>query len=187
LYVRRRKPRVRLTPMMDGGGHERGMRSGTLNVPGIVGFGMACEVAAEEMEQEAERLRALRDRLEEGILSHIDEVSRNGHPERRLPGTSNLSFAYVEGESLMMGLSEIALSSGSACTSAGHEISHVLTALGLSDELIQASLRFGIGRFNTEQEVDYVIERVCETVERLLALSPICDGSRALSNVPSAQ
>ncbi|MEE9305090.1 MAG: IscS subfamily cysteine desulfurase [bacterium] len=173
LYVRRRKPRVRLTPMMDGGGHERGMRSGTLNVPGIVGFGAACEVAAEEMEQEAERLRALRDQLEEGILSHIDEVSRNGHPERRLPGTSNLSFAYVEGESLMMGLSEIALSSGSACTSATLEPSYVLRALGVGDELAHSSLRFSLGRFNTEQEVDYVIERVRKTVERLRALSPL--------------
>ncbi len=173
LYVRRRKPRVRLTPMMDGGGHERGMRSGTLNVPGIVGLGAACEVAAEEMEQEAERLRALRDRLEEGILSHIDEVSRNGHPEQRLPGTSNLSFAYVEGESLMMGLSEIAISSGSACTSATLEPSYVLRALGVGDELAHSSLRFSLGRFNTEQEVDYVIERVRETVERLRALSPL--------------
>ena len=173
LYVRRRKPRVRLTPMMDGGGHERGMRSGTLNVPGIVGLGMACEVAAEEMEQEAERIRALRDRLEEGILSHIDEVSRNGHPERRLPGTSNLSFAYVEGESLMMGLSEIALSSGSACTSAILEPSYVLRALGVGDELAHSSLRFSLGRFNTEEEVDYVVQRAQETVERLREMSPL--------------
>ncbi len=187
LYLRLPDSRVALDPLIHGGGHEFGLRSGTLNVPGIVGFGKACEVAASEMAEEAERLRALRDRLEEGILSHIEEVSRNGHPERRLPGTSNLSFAYVEGESLMMGLSGIALSSGSACTSAGHETSHVLTALGLSDELIKASLRFGLGRLNTEQEVDYVIERVRETVERLRALSPIFDGSRALSNVPSAQ
>ena len=186
-YLRLCDSRVTLAPLVHGGGHEYGLRSGTLNVPGIVGFGAACEVAASEMAEEAERIRALRDRLEEGILSHIDEVTLNGHPDLRLPGTSSLSFAYVEGESLMMGLSEIALSSGSTCTSAGHETSHVLTALGLSDELIQASLRFGIGRFNTEQEVDYVIERVCETVERLRALSPIYDGSRALSNVPSAQ
>jgi cysteine desulfurase len=173
LYVRRRKPRVRLAPMMDGGGHERGMRSGTLNVPGIVGFGAACEVAAGEMDEESERIRALRDRLEEGILSHIDEVTLNGHPDLRLPGTSNLSFAYVEGESLMMGLGEIALSSGSACTSATLEPSYVLRALGVGDELAHSSLRFSLGRFNNESEVDYVVERVRDTVERLRALSPL--------------
>ncbi len=173
LYVRRRNPRVRLSPMMDGGGHERGMRSGTLDVPGIVGFGAACELAGEKMEPEAERLRSLRDRLEGGILSQVDEVYLNGHPERRLPGTSNLSFAYVEGESLMMGLNEIAVSSGSACTSATLEPSYVLRALGVGDELAHSSIRFGLGRFNTEEEVDYVIKRVKETVERLREMSPL--------------
>ena len=173
LYVRRRNPRVRLSPMMDGGGHERGMRSGTLDVPGIVGFGAACELAYREMEAEAERLRFLRDRLEGGILSHVEEVYRNGHAERRLPGTSNLSFAYVEGESLMMGLNEIAVSSGSACTSAILEPSHVLRALGVGEELAHSSIRFSLGRFNTEEEVDYVIQRVKETVERLREMSPL--------------
>ncbi len=173
LYVRRRNPRVRLAPMMDGGGHERGMRSGTLDVPGIVGFGAACELAYQEMEAEAERLRALRDRLQSGFLSQVDEVCLNGHPERRLPGTCNLSFAYVEGESLMMGLNEIAVSSGSACTSATLEPSYVLRALGVGDELAHSSIRFGLGRFNTEEEVDYVIQRVKETVERLREMSPL--------------
>lgn len=173
LYVRRRKPRVRLTPMMDGGGHERGFRSGTLNVHGIVGFGRACELAYEELEEESARLGALRDRLEDRILTQVDEVYRNGHAERRLPGTSNLSFAYVEGESLLMGLSEIALSSGSACTSAILEPSYVLRALEVGDELAHSSLRFGLGRFNTEEEVDYVIKRVKETVERLREMSPL--------------
>jgi cysteine desulfurase len=178
LYVRRRAPRVRLSPMMDGGGHERGMRSGTLDVPGIVGFGAACELACEEMEAEAERIRALRDRLQSGILSHLEEVYLNGHPDRRLPGTCNLSFAYVEGESLVTGLNDIALSSGSACTSVGHESSHVLEALGLNTEMIDSSLRFCLGRFNTEEEVDYVIQKVREVVERLRELSPLYEGTR---------
>ncbi len=173
LYVRGRDPRVRLSPMMDGGGHERGMRSGTLDVPGIVGFGAACELAFQEMEAEAERIRALRDRLQSGILSHLEEVYLNGHPDRRLPGTCNLSFAYVEGESLMMGLNEIAVSSGSACTSAILEPSHVLRALGVGEELAHSSIRFSLGRFNTEEEVDYVIKRVKETVERLREMSPL--------------
>ncbi len=173
LYVRRRNPRVRLAPMMDGGGHERGMRSGTLDVPGIVGFGAACELAYQEMEAEAERLRFLRDRLEGGILSKVEKVFLNGHPNRRLPGTCNLSFAYVEGESLMMGLNEIAVSSGSACTSAILEPSHVLRALGVGEELAHSSIRFSLGRFNTEEEVDYVIKRVKETVERLREMSPL--------------
>ncbi len=173
LYVRRRNPRVRLAPMMDGGGHERGMRSGTLDVPGIVGFGAACELAYQEMEAEAERLRFLRDRLEGGILSKVEKVFLNGHPNRRLPGTCNLSFAYVEGESLMMGLNEIAVSSGSACTSATLEPSYVLRALGVGDELAHSSIRFGLGRFNTEEEVDYVIQKVREVVERLREMSPL--------------
>ncbi|MDV2479269.1 MAG: IscS subfamily cysteine desulfurase [bacterium] len=178
LYVRGRDPRVRLSPMMDGGGHERGMRSGTLDVPGIVGFGAACELAFQEMEAEAERIRALRDRLQSGILSHLEEVYLNGHPDRRLPGTCNLSFAYVEGESLVTGLNDIALSSGSACTSVGHESSHVLKALGLNTEMIDSSLRFCLGRFNTEEEVDYVIQKVREVVERLRELSPLYEGTR---------
>ena len=178
LYVRGRDPRVRLSPMMDGGGHERGMRSGTLDVPGIVGFGAACGLAGEKMESEAERLRALRDRLQSGILSQVDEVYLNGHPDRRLPGTCNLSFAYVEGESLVTGLNDIALSSGSACTSVGHESSHVLLALGLNTEMIDSSLRFSLGRFNTEEEVDYVIQKVREVVERLRELSPLYEGTR---------
>ena len=178
LYVRGRDPRVRLSPMMDGGGHERGMRSGTLDVPGIVGFGAACELAYQEMEAEAERIRVLRDRLQSGILSHLEEVYLNGHPDRRLPGTCNLSFAYVEGESLVTGLNDIALSSGSACTSVGHESSHVLKALGLNTEMIDSSLRFCLGRFNTEEEVDYVIQKVREVVERLRELSPLYEGTR---------
>ncbi len=178
LYVRGRDPRVRLSPMMDGGGHERGMRSGTLDVPGIVGFGAACELAYREMEAEAERIRALRDRLQSGILSHLEEVYLNGHPDRRLPGTCNLSFAYVEGESLVTGLNDIALSSGSACTSVGHESSHVLKALGLNTEMINSSLRFCLGRFNTEEEVEYVIQKVREVVERLRELSPLYEGTR---------
>ncbi len=178
LYVRGRDPRVRLSPMMDGGGHERGMRSGTLDVPGIVGFGAACELAFQDMEAEAERIRALRDRLQSGILSHLEEVYLNGHPDRRLPGTCNLSFAYVEGESLVTGLNDIALSSGSACTSVGHESSHVLEALGLNTEMIDSSLRFCLGRFNTEEEVDYVIQKVREVVERLRELSPLYEGTR---------
>ena len=147
-------------------------------MPGIVGFGAACELAYQEMEAEAERIRALRDRLQSGILSHLEEVYLNGHADRRLPGTCNLSFAYVEGESLVTGLNDIALSSGSACTSVGHESSHVLKALGLNTEMIDSSLRFCLGRFNTEEEVDYVIQKVREVVERLRELSPLYEGTR---------
>lgn len=173
LYVRRKNPRVRLAPMMDGGGHERGMRSGTLNVPGIVGFGRACEIAMEVMEEEAARLLSLREKLRKGIMDSLEEVYLNGHPTRRMPGNLNLSFAYVEGESLLMGLKEIALSSGSACTSATLEPSYVLQALKVSPELAHSSIRFGLGRFNTEEEVDYVIGRVIETVNRLREMSPL--------------
>lgn len=173
LYVRRKNPRVRLSPMMDGGGHERGMRSGTLNVPGIVGFGKACEIAMEVMEEEAARLSYLREKLRKGITDSLDDVYLNGHPTRRMPGNLNLSFAYVEGESLLMGLKEIALSSGSACTSATLEPSYVLQALKVSPELAHSSVRFGLGRFNTEEEVDYVIKRVVETVNRLREMSPL--------------
>jgi cysteine desulfurase len=172
LYVRSRGPRVRLTPMMDGGGHERGMRSGTLNVPGIVGFGKACEVAGMEMETEQARILRLREKLSEGIFSQLDEVYLNGHPTQRLAGNLNLSFAFVEGESLLLGLKDVAVSSGSACTSATLEPSYVLKALGLGDERAHTSIRFGLGRFNTEQEVDFVLDRVVHEVRRLRQLSP---------------
>lgn len=173
LYVRRKAPRVRLAPIIDGGGHERGMRSGTLNVPGIVGFGKACELCGQKMPEEASRLRALRDRLKEGIMGALDDVYLNGHPTDRLPGNLNLSFAYVEGESLLMGLKDIALSSGSACTSATLEPSYVLKALGVGEDLAHSSIRFGLGRFNTEEEVEYVITEVVKNVNRLREMSPL--------------
>jgi cysteine desulfurase len=173
LYVRRKNPRVQISAIIDGGGHERGMRSGTLNVPGIVGLGKACALAREEMAQESARLGALRDRLRNRITSRLDEVYINGSMEHRLPGNLNISFAYVEGESLLMGINDVAVSSGSACTSATLEPSYVLKALGTGDDLAHSSIRFGIGRFNNEAEVDYVADRVCETVERLRELSPL--------------
>src|SRR5213593_3962338 len=185
LYVRAKGPRVRLAPIIDGGGHERGFRSGTLNVPGIVGFGVACELCREGMADEAQRLLALRERLREGLFSQLDDIYLNGHPVRRLPGNLNVSFAYVEGESLLMGLNgsihpiavgdtpPIAVSSGSACTSATLEPSYVLKALGVGDELAHTSIRFGLGRFNTQEEVDYVAARVVHEVERLRDLSPL--------------
>lgn len=173
LYVRGNRPRVRLVPLIDGGGQERGMRSGTLNVPGIVGFGKACALAAQEMETEAARLLALRTRLYEGITGQVEDVSLNGHPTQRLPGNLNLRFAHIEGESFLMTLNqEVALSSGSACTSATLEPSYVLKALGLSDEQAHASIRFGLGRFNTAEEVEHVIRRVVEVTKRLRELSP---------------
>ncbi|HZP01248.1 MAG TPA: IscS subfamily cysteine desulfurase [Terriglobia bacterium] len=171
LYVRRKNPCAQLTPMIDGGGHERGMRSGTLNVPGIVGLGKAAELCAEQMPEESKRMAALRDRLKDGILAQLDGVYVNGSMEHRLPNNLNLSFAYVEGEALLMGMNDVAVSSGSACTSATPEPSYVLKALGVGDELAHASIRFGLGRFNTEEEVDYVIKRVVETVNRLRELS----------------
>lgn len=173
LYVRRRNPRVQLAPIFDGGGHERGMRSGTLNVPSIVGFGKACEIASQEMADESVRLRGLRDRLKEKIFSQLDEVYVNGSWEQRLPHNLNVSFAFVEGESLLMGISDVAVSSGSACTSATLEPSYVLKALGVGEDLAHTSIRFGLGRFNTEEEVDYVAERLVETVTRLRELSPL--------------
>ena len=173
LYVRRKNPRVQLVAQIDGGGHERGMRSGTLNVPGIVGLGKACAIAGEEMVEEAAKLAALRDRLKAAIMGQLDEVYINGSMEHRLPGNLNLSFAYVEGESLLMGINDVAVSSGSACTSATLEPSYVLKALGAGDELAHSSIRFGLGRFNTEAEVDYVVQRVVETVKRLRELSPL--------------
>ena len=177
LWVRR-KPRVRLDPLIDGGGHERGMRSGTLAVPLIVGFGKAAEIAREEMKDEAVRLARLRDRLHDGIKARLTEVYLNGpdpaeQPERRLPGNLNVSFAFVEGESLLMALKDVAVSSGSACTSASLEPSYVLRALGVGDELAHTSIRFGIGRFNTEEEVDFVIDLVARSVSRLRELSPL--------------
>ncbi|MFB3916479.1 MAG: IscS subfamily cysteine desulfurase [Terriglobales bacterium] len=173
LYVRRRNPRVQLVPLIDGGGHERGMRSGTLAVQQIVGLGKACEVAMQDMPVESCRLAGLRDRLRAKIEAGLDEVYINGSMEHRLPGNLNMSFAYVEGESLLMGLKDIAVSSGSACTSATLQPSYVLKALGTGDELAHSSIRFGLGRFNTEAEVDYVAERVTEVVQRLRELSPL--------------
>ena len=173
LYVRRRNPRVQLVAQMDGGGHERGMRSGTLNVPGIVGMGKACEIARQEMAEESKRLLALRESLREQITSQLDEVYINGSMEHRLPGSLNISFAYVEGESLLMGINDIAVSSGSACTSATLEPSYVLKALGAGDELAHSSIRFGLGRFNTQAEVDYVATKVVDVVKRLRELSPL--------------
>ena len=173
LYVRRKNPRVQISAIIDGGGHERGMRSGTLNVPGIVGLGKACAIATEEMSKEAEYLGGLRDRLKDSIMSRLDETYINGTMEHRLPGNLNISFAYVEGESLLMGINDIAVSSGSACTSATLEPSYVLKALGTGDDLAHSSIRFGIGRFNTQAEVDYVADRVVETVQRLRELSPL--------------
>ena len=173
LYVRRRKPRVRLTPIIDGGGHERGMRSGTLNVTGIVGLGKACEICRLEMEEESAKLSKLRDRLEKGITSQLEHAVINGAPDRRLPQTTNISFPYVEGESMMMAIKEIAVSSGSACTSASLEPSYVLKALGLGDEIAHSSIRFGLGRFTTEEEVDYTIDKVVTAVKKLLELSPL--------------
>ena len=173
LFVRSTKPRVKITPQIDGGGHERGMRSGTLNVPGIVGLGKACELAKKEMSTEGERLTALRERLKTGIFEQLDDVRINGDAVMRLPGNLNLSFAYVDGESLMMGLKEIAVSTGSACTSASLEPSYVLKAIGLEDSLAHASIRFGLGRFNTADEIEYTIQRVGEEVRRLREISPV--------------
>jgi cysteine desulfurase len=173
LYVRRRNPRVQLVAQMDGGGHERGMRSGTLNVPGIVGMGKACELARLEMGEESARLFALRENLREQITSQLDEVYINGSMEHRLPGSINISFAYVEGESLLMGINDISVSSGSACTSATLEPSYVLKALGAGDDLAHSSIRFGLGRFNTQAEVDYVAKKIVDVVRRLRELSPL--------------
>jgi cysteine desulfurase len=173
LYVRRKSPRVQLTAQMDGGGHERGMRSGTLNIPGIVGFGAACAIAQNEMAEESAKLAALRDRLKDKLMTELDEVFINGSWEHRLPHNLNISFAYVEGESMLMGINDIAVSSGSACTSATLEPSYVLKALGMGDDLAHSSIRFGIGRFNTQEEVDYVADRVIEVVRKLRELSPL--------------
>jgi len=173
LYVRKKDPRVRLEPQIDGGGHERGMRSGTLAVPLIVGLGTACDIARREMPAESERMFRLRERLRKGIMDRLPETYLNGHPTERLPGNANISFAYVEGEGLMMGIKDVAVSSGSACTSASLEPSYVLRALGVGDELAHSSIRFGVGRFNTEAEVDYVIDQVVREVNRLREMSPL--------------
>ncbi len=173
LYVRRRNPRVQLTAQMDGGGHERGMRSGTLNVPGIAALGEACELCNKEMAEESKRLRHLRDKLKDKLMGELDEVYINGSMEHRLPHNLNISFAYVEGESLLMGINEIAVSSGSACTSATLEPSYVLKALGAGDDLAHSSIRFGLGRFTTEDEIDYTANKVIEVVRKLRELSPL--------------
>lgn len=178
LYVRRRNPRVLLTPIIDGGGHERGMRSGTLNVTGIVGFGKAAALCRQELAPEAARLTALRDRLNDGLQRNLGEIYVNGSMAHRLPGNLNVSFAYVEGESLLMGISDIAVSSGSACTSATLEPSYVLKALGTGDELAHSSIRFGLGRFNTEEEVDFVVEKLSSVVRRLREMSPLYEFAR---------
>ena len=179
LYVRRKNPRVVLEPILHGGGHERGLRPGTLNVAGIVGLAAALEVARAVMSEESRRLRVLRDRLQAGIASRVEDVQVNGHPSERLPHNLNVSFDYVEGEALLMALDEIAVSSGSACTSERREPSHVLRAMGVGDAMAQSSIRFGLGRFNSEEEVDYVIERVAEAVRRLREISPLYETARA--------
>jgi len=173
LYVRRKRPRVRCEPVIHGGGHERGMRSGTLNVPGIVGMGKAAELCFENMAEETRKVAGLRDRLKDALFGQLDEIFLNGHPTERIPNNLNVSFLYVEGESLMMGFSDVAVSSGSACTSASLEPSYVLKALGLGDDLAHSSIRFSLGRFTTQQEVDYVAERVVTAVKRLREMSPL--------------
>jgi cysteine desulfurase len=189
LYVRR-KPRVRLTAQMDGGGHERGLRSGTLNVPGIVGFGVACRLAAAEREAEAARVLALRERLRRGLEAGVDLLSVNGSLAHRLPGNLNVSFAYVEGEAMMMAIKDVAVSSGSACTSASLEPSYVLRAMGIGDDLAHSSIRFGLGRFTTEEEVDFVVGLVIAKVKKLRDMSPLYEMARDgvdLSRVAWAQ
>ncbi|MBI3122170.1 MAG: IscS subfamily cysteine desulfurase [candidate division NC10 bacterium] len=187
LYVRMGKPRVKLVAQMDGGGHEKGRRSGTLNVPGIVGFGKACELAGQLMAGEAARLTALRERLWAGIRARLDHAHLNGHPTLRLPGNLNVSFEYVEGESLLMSLKDVAVSSGSACTSASLEPSYVLKALGIGEALAHTSIRFGLGRGNTEEEVDYVCDRLAEQVTRLRAMSPLYEMAQAGVDLNTAQ
>jgi cysteine desulfurase len=186
LYVRR-KPRVRITAQIDGGGHERGMRSGTLNVPAIVGFGKAAELCAAEMESEAKRLLALRERLREGIQSQVTDTFVNGSLEHRLPGNLNISFAYVEGEAMLMGLKDVAVSSGSACTSASLEPSYVLRSLGVAEEMAHTSIRFGLGRFNTEEEVDFVIKTVVGKINKLRELSPLYEMAQQGIDLKSIQ
>ncbi len=187
LYVRKKSPRVRLVAQMDGGGPERGMRSGTLPVPLIVGFGKACELCEQEMATETTRLTAMRNRLEAAIMAELEESYLNGHPTNRLPGNLNISFAYVEGESLLMGMKDIALSSGSACTSATLEPSYVLRALGVGVELAHSSIRFGLGRFNTEEEIDYTLKKVIEIVTKLREMSPLYEMAKEGVDLKSVQ
>lgn len=187
LYVRKKGPRVRLAPQMDGGGHERGMRSGTLPVPSIIGFGKACELCEQAMPTESARLAAMRDRLQALILKDLDECYLNGHPTERLPHNLNISFAYVEGEALLMGVKEIALSSGSACTSATLEPSYVLRALGVGSDLAHSSIRFGLGRFTTDDEVDYTAKRMVEAVKRLREMSPLYEMAKEGIDLKSVQ
>jgi len=179
LYVRRRKPRVRLQPIILGGGHERGMRSGTLNVPGIVGCGAAAEIALHEMPSESVRIAKLRDRLWDGLSQRLTDITMNGHPEHRLPNTLNVSFLYVEGESLMMGMGDIAVSSGSACTSASLEPSYVLRGLGMGDDVAHSSIRFSLGRFTTEEDIEYTVEQVIQAVNHLRNMSPLYEMAQA--------
>ncbi len=187
LYVRRRNPRIRCEPVLHGGGHERGMRSGTLNVPGIVGMGMAGEIAAKGMDEEGKRLAGLRERLWKGLNEQLDEIYRNGDPDHELPNTLNVSFAYVEGESLMMGFNNIAVSSGSACTSASLEPSYVLKSLGVGEDLAHSSIRFSLGRFNTAAEIEETIDRVCSTVLRLRGMSPLYEMAKEGIDLKSVQ
>jgi cysteine desulfurase len=187
LWIRSKGPRVRLTPIIDGGGHERGMRSGTLNVTGIVGFGKACEIAQHEMTEDNQRLLDMRNKLQAGLFERLDEIYLNGHPTERLPGNLNVSFAYVEGESLLMGINDIAVSSGSACTSATLEPSYVIRALGVNEELAHSSIRFGLGRFNTDEEVDYVTDRVSKEVSRLREMSPLYEMAKEGIDLKSVQ
>jgi cysteine desulfurase len=188
LYVRRKNPRVRIAPMMDGGGHERGMRSGTVAVPLAVGFGKAAGICHEVMAEESQKLATLRDRLQDHILSKVDEAYLNGNPTSRLPHNLNISFAYVEGESVLMGLNkEVALSSGSACTSATLEPSYVISALGVDSELAHSSIRFGLHRFTTEEEVDYVGKRTVEVVHRLREMSPLYEMAKQGVDLKSLQ
>jgi len=187
LYVRKKNPRVRIAAQIDGGGHERGMRSGTLPVPLIVGVGKACEICEQEMAAESAHLSKMRDRLQAGIMAALEESYLNGHPTHRLPGNLNISFAYVEGESLLMGMKEIALSSGSACTSATLEPSYVLRALGVGTELAHSSIRFGLGRFNTEEEIDYTIKKVIEIVTKLREMSPLYEMAKEGVDLKSVQ
>ncbi|MES1188805.1 MAG: IscS subfamily cysteine desulfurase [Myxococcales bacterium] len=187
LYVRRSKPRVRLSAQMDGGGHERGNRSGTLNVPGIVGFAKACKILIEEGVAEANKIRALRDRLHKKITDELDAVVLNGSAEHRLPGNLNISFSFVEGEGLMMAIKDVAVSSGSACTSASLEPSYVLRSMGLEEDMAHSSIRFGLGRFNTEEEVDYVAELVVAKVKRLRDMSPLYEMHKAGIDLKSIQ
>ena len=187
LYVRRKKPRVRCEPVIHGGGHERGMRSGTLNVPGIVGLGQAAELCRLSLDTEPAEIGRLRDRLRDAIVGQLDEVYVNGHPTERTPTNLNVSFAYVEGESLMMGMSDVAVSSGSACTSASLEPSYVLKALGVGDELAHSSIRFSLGRFNTQAEVDSVAERLVAAVRKLREMSPLYEMAQQGVDLSSVQ